>query len=171
MTTSNFCYGGNQEEDPMPIRAHFIAHLACILGSGLIAGTFLAFSSFIMAAFVRLPAAQGIEAMQAINITVINPLFMAVLFGTALLGGYLGYISYQSGVQSWTAAGAAIYVFGAIGVTLAMNVPLNNELAVLDPAMPESAQVWARYLRDWTFWNSVRGMAAAAACIAFAVSL
>ena len=54
------------------------------LGSGLVAGNFYAFSTFVMKALARLPSAQGIAAMQSINITVINPWFLGVaFFGTA----------------------------------------------------------------------------------------
>ena len=55
------------------------------LGCGVIAGVFFAFSSFIMGALGKLPPTEGISAMQSINIVVINPLFMGVLFGTAAL--------------------------------------------------------------------------------------
>ncbi|WP_010496926.1 hypothetical protein [Paenibacillus elgii] len=48
---------------------------ASALGSGLIAGLFFAFSTFVMSALARLPAEQGIAAMQSINVTVLNPLF------------------------------------------------------------------------------------------------
>ena len=46
-----------------------------VLGSGLVAGIFFAFSSFVMRALGRLPYQQGSAAMKAINVTVINPLF------------------------------------------------------------------------------------------------
>ena len=54
------------------------------LGSALIAGVFFAFSTFVMAALARLPPAQGIAAMQAINVTVLNPWFLGVFVGTAI---------------------------------------------------------------------------------------
>lgn len=63
----------------------FAAQLAAALGCGLMAGTFFAFSVFVMPALKRLLAPQGIAAMQSINITVINPLFMLVVMGMALL--------------------------------------------------------------------------------------
>ena len=139
------------------------------IGAALIAGTFLAFSSFIMAALARLPPPQGIAAMQAINITVINPLFMAVLFGTAALGFWLA----ARGVMNWSdhmalirGLGGAVYVLGVIGVTMACNVPLNNALAGADPASADGAVLWAVYLKDWTFWNHLRGLMA---CIAAAL--
>ena len=59
--------------------------IATALGCGLVVGVFFAFSTFIMKALARLPAPQGIVAVQSINIVVINPLFMGALFGTGAL--------------------------------------------------------------------------------------
>ena len=43
--------------------------LVTALGCGLNAGVFFAFSGFVMNGLRRLPAAQGIAAMQSINVT------------------------------------------------------------------------------------------------------
>jgi uncharacterized membrane protein len=59
--------------------------IASALGCGLTAGVLFAFSSFLMNALARLPPAQGIAAMQAINITVVTPSFFGVFFGTDAL--------------------------------------------------------------------------------------
>ncbi len=155
----------------MSDRTQYLIHLTCILGTGLMAGTFFAFSSFIMEALGRLPPSQGISTMQSINITVINPLFMAVLFGTAVSCVFVGYVALGSDAGSGSIFGAALYAVGVIGVTMVFNVPLNNELAGLDPAATSSAAVWTRFLATWSLWNSVRGLSAAAACVAFAASL
>ncbi len=61
----------------------FALKLFSALGCGLMAGVFFAFSTFVMNALARLQPTQGIAAMQSINITVINPLFMAAFLGTA----------------------------------------------------------------------------------------
>jgi len=53
------------------------------LGSGLMAGFFFAFSATVMWALERQPAA--VAAMQAINVVVLNPLFLGTFFGTAIL--------------------------------------------------------------------------------------
>jgi hypothetical protein len=57
------------------------------LGCGLCAGVFFAFSSFVMKALARLPPADAVAAMQAINVVAVTPAFMAALFGTALRRG------------------------------------------------------------------------------------
>jgi uncharacterized membrane protein len=67
----------------MSARVLVILALASGLGCGLNAGVFFAFSSFVMKALARLPPAQGIAAMNSINVAVITPVFMTALFGTS----------------------------------------------------------------------------------------
>jgi uncharacterized membrane protein len=54
------------------------------LGSGLVGGIFFAFSNFVMKALARVPPAQGVAAMQSINVVALNRWFFAVFFGTAV---------------------------------------------------------------------------------------
>ncbi len=61
----------------------FTLTLITALGCGLVAGILFAFSTSVMQALARLPAAQGIAAMQSINVVVINPWFMGAFLGTA----------------------------------------------------------------------------------------
>ena len=58
--------------------------LISALGCGLMAGLFFAFSVSVMKALGRRPPAEGIAAMQSINVVVINPVFMIAFFGTAV---------------------------------------------------------------------------------------
>jgi uncharacterized membrane protein len=48
-------------------------------------GVFFAFSAFVMKALARLPASVGIAAVQAINVAVINRIFLAIFVGIAAL--------------------------------------------------------------------------------------
>jgi uncharacterized membrane protein len=147
--------------------------LLSALGSGLVGGIFFAFSTFVMGALARLPAPQGIAAMQSINIVVINPVFMAAFMGTAALcivvaaGALFGWAGPH---PTLALAGAVLYLVGNIVVTMTGNVPLNNALAAIDPASAEGAAVWARYLSSWTTWNHVRTATGlmAAACFTIA---
>lgn len=138
--------------------------LLTAVGSGMIAGVFFAFSTFVMKALAKLPPAQGIAAMQSINVVVINPAFMFVFLGTAV-GGMAVAVGSISPPNAYRLIGATLYVLGTFGVTMAFNVPLNNQLAKVDPASAEGAAVWADYLRKWTAWNHVRTIAALAAAV------
>lgn len=142
--------------------------LLAALGSGLVAGFFFAFSAVIMASLARLPAPQGIAAMNAINVVVLNPWFFAAFFGTALLCLLLTVTNFAS---PYIVAGSAIYILGVIVVTMAFNVPLNNALAKVAPESAEGAALWKRYLSVWTAWNHVRTVAPLAACALLILAL
>jgi uncharacterized membrane protein len=147
---------------------------AAALGCGLIAGTFFAFSVFVMRALAVISVPAGIAAMQAINIVVINPIFLGAFLGTAvlcvivLLLAFAGSGSVES-AYVWTASLA--YLLGTFGVTMIFNVPLNNRLAKADPASAEGEILWRSYVALWTRWNHVRTIAALLAMAAFILSL
>lgn len=143
-----------------------LATLLAALGSGLIGGVFFAFSTFVMQALARLPPAQGMAAMQHINVTVLNPLFLGVFMGTALLCLVLGgwtVLRWPASGGAWLVAGCVLYAVGTFGVTVACNVPLNDRLAAIQASDPQAAAMWQGYLRDWTRWNHARTLAALAA--------
>lgn len=144
------------------------------LGSGVVGGLFYAFSSFVMTALGRLPAEQGIAAMQSINVAVLNPWFFSAFFGTAaacLVVVVLALVGDGETANVWLLLGSTLYLAGCILVTIVCNVPLNNELARVSAESAEGAEVWTRYLRVWTWWNHVRTAASLAAMAAFFAAL
>jgi uncharacterized membrane protein len=148
----------------------FPVKLLAAIGCGLIAGVFFAFSTFVMKALAQQPAAQGITTMQAINITVINPWFMTVFFGTAIacIGiAIAALLKWHQPNAVYLLMGSLLYLVGTFGVTMVCNVPLNDALAIVDPNSPDGVTLWAKYLTDWTFWNHVRMVAAIAASALF----
>ena len=48
---------------------------------------------------------------------------------------------------------------------------LTDALAAADPSSAEGASLWARYIRDWTFWNHVRLIASIGASVLFIIGL
>lgn len=142
--------------------------LAAALGCGLIAGVFFAFSSFVMRALARLPRGEGISAMQSINVTVINPLFLGVFLLTAAACAVLmgvAALRWGSAGAVYLLAGGALYFVGTFLVTLIFNVPMNRTLAPLGRADPRGATYWPHYVVGWTAWNHVRTAAALAAAV------
>ena len=135
------------------------------LSSGLMAGTYLAFSGFIMRSFATLEPDRGIAAMNAINVTITKSAFMPLFFGSTLIALLMA----GAGLWQWGAPGSGralvaglVYVIGMFVVTAAANVPLNNELAGVAGDDTEALQVWANYLTRWTRWNTVRTIASLA---------
>ena len=136
------------------------------IGCGLLAGLYFAFSAFIMTALGRIEQAQGISAMNSINSTIVKSSFMVFFLGTTLASLVLvviGFVRWGEPGAMAMLAGGLIYVAGMFLCTIFFNVPLNNALAAVDPASAAAAPIWARYLKDWTFWNHVRTISSTAA--------
>jgi uncharacterized membrane protein len=101
------------------------------IGCGLLAGLYFAFSTFIMTALDRIGQVAGIAAMNAINVTIVQSLFMPVFLGTTATSAILA----VAALFRWSepgamvmAAGGVLYVLGMFFVTMIFNVPLNNAL-------------------------------------------
>ena len=150
----------------------FALTLAAALGCGLMAGLFFAFSVAVMKALARLPSAEGIGAMQSINVAIINPLFLAVFFGTTaacVLVMIASLLRWHDPGTIYLLIGGALYLVGTFLVTLVFNVPKNNALASVAPA--EGASLWIDYLSKWTAWNHIRAAAALAAAASLTIGL
>ncbi len=144
------------------------------LGCALVGGVFFAFSTFVMKALDRLPPPQGLVAMQSINVTVINGLFMTAFFGTAaacVLLVIVSLLAWHRPGAGFLFFGSVLYLLGTILVTIVFNVPRNNTLAAVHPANGDSARAWAGYVKGWTVWNHVRTVAAVVAAAALMIAL
>jgi uncharacterized membrane protein len=127
-----------------------------------------------MKGLAALPPAQGIAAMQAINVAAVTFAFMLALFGTAALcvaAVVWALVDWGEPYAAWLLAGGVLYLAGAIGLTGAYHVPRNNALAAVDPHAADAPERWSRYVGEWTRANHVRTAAALAAAAAFVVAL
>jgi len=152
-----------------------MATLALVTGlaAALVGGIFFAFSTFVMTALGRLPAARAIAAMQSINVAVLNPWFFAAFFGTAAASialALFGLLDWGAPEAVYLVSGSLLYLLGCLLVTVVFNVPLNHGLAGVEPGSAVGAEVWGRYLSAWTTWNHVRTAASLAAAAAFVMA-
>ncbi|MDN5930170.1 MAG: DUF1772 domain-containing protein [Pseudonocardia sp.] len=154
--------------------ALFTLMLTAALGCGLTGGVFFAFSSFVMPALERLPAAAGIAAMQSINLRAVTPVFMTALFGCAAACAVLVVrvlIAPGGDSPGLVITAGAVYLAGVVGVTGARNVPLNKRLATVEPRDEGGTALWEDYLTRWSAWNHVRTVTSLAAAGALTVAL
>src|ERR671911_2954255 len=152
----------------------FALTLVTALGCGLNAGVFFAFSSFVMKALARLHLAQGIGAMQAINVAAVTFAFMAALFGTAVACGALAVwalFAWDESFAPYLLVGSALYLIGTILLTIVYHVPRNEALARVEPHSAEAESHWKRYLSGWTAWNHLRAATALAAAATLTIAL
>jgi uncharacterized membrane protein len=144
--------------------------VASAVGAGLMAGLLFAFSNFVMKSLAQIPAEHGMYAMQRINIEIINPVFLLVFVGTAVMSVALfvgALLGSDTPARLWLIAGAVFYLLGVIGITAAFNIPLNNFIASLPASAAESS--WPNYVTSWLRWNHVRTAFAVAASASFVV--
>lgn len=156
--------------EPLIVMLAFLA----ALGSALVAGIFFAFSTFVMKALERLPQAQGLAAMQSINIAVLNHWFLGVFFGT----GVLSLVAMGAASLRWNEPGmlalfigGGLYLAGSFLVTIFCHLPRNQALASIRPDDPGIADAWRHYVSGWTRWNHVRAAASLAACACFILAI
>jgi uncharacterized membrane protein len=159
-------------EGDMTEKYLFALSFAAALGCGVMAGIFFAFSNFVMRALARIEPGRGIAAMQAINITVLNPLFLTLFMGTGLLSaGAIAAALVFGDDSGYLLAGGLLYLLGNIGVTAVFNVPMNDRLARVEADSQAAQHTWQEYLARWTFWNHVRTVTALCAAAAFTLDI
>ncbi|MBS2539876.1 DUF1772 domain-containing protein [Catenulispora sp. NF23] len=148
---------------------------AATVVTGLIAGVYYAFACSVMLGLGASSDRTFIEAMQNINKKIENPVFFLTFFGALILAAWaLRTFRHDRRLRLWIAAGLALYAIGLL-TTMAVNVPLNNQLAAAgNPArITDPAAVRARFEDTWNLWNITRAVlsAGAAVCLARALLL
>ena len=144
------------------------------ISTGLMAGIYFAFSSFVMPAFKNIEEKQAIAAMTSINDTILRSWFMPLFFGSSIISAIL---LFSIWTQSYSPNSNLIifacitYLTGMLLCTAIFNVPLNKALAKAGAANLESHITWSGYLKNWTFWNHVRMIASLFSCIIFTYAL
>lgn len=144
---------------------------AAVVTVGLVAGLFFFNASVVMPALAHLDDRTFVEVMHEINDAVYNPLFFAVLFGAPVLilaAALQQRRGEHPGAARWTWAALALYVAGLL-VTVAVNVPLTDDLVAAEPGnVSEFAAVREDFEDPFNVADVVRTIlhTAAAACLA-----
>jgi uncharacterized membrane protein len=148
--------------------------IIAVVGGGLSAGVYLAFSTFIIAGIRRLPPAQAISAFNGINRAApASPVFMLVLFGTGLVClalVVLGLVHRHGPAAGWLVAGAALVVLSLL-ITVVYHVPHNDRLMTVDVDAATAAQTWSHFITPWLAWNHARALTATAGTVSLLLAL
>jgi uncharacterized membrane protein len=146
--------------------------VSALVGSGLVSGLLFAFSVAVIPALNELSPESGMQAMQRINVVIINPVFLLAFLGTSALCMTVAFFAMR-GLPSVSSIclliGALAYLLGPLGITIAFNGPLNNQLANV-PADRAQAE-WPKYVSAWLRWNHVRTALGAVAIASLSIGL
>lgn len=135
--------------------------LLSLLSTGAIFGFFYAWVCSTMWGLDATDPRTAMQAMQAMNASVRNPVFFPAFFLTpAILGltALVAFLARQKRPALLLALAAALYFTGAFLVTALVNVPMNEALGqTAVPLDAETAQeIWSAYSTPWQFWNTLR---------------
>lgn len=136
--------------------------LACAtLTTGLAAGVLYAYAVSVNLGLAVQSDESYVATMQAINEKIQNPVFFASFFGAVLfsLAALAAHLPRpRSGRFLLIALACVLYIGGGFLLTASINVPLNNQLAAVDPDAPARVLAAARdaYEGPWDFWNAIR---------------
>jgi uncharacterized membrane protein len=122
-----------------------------------------------MRALADLPADKGMFVMQRINATIINPVFIALFFGTCLIMAIVSARDLDAPGSWFLLTGSLAYLIGPYGITVLFNVPLNNQLAGMDASNAD--KIWPMYQKKWQRWNHIRTYIGVASIILMALGL
>jgi uncharacterized membrane protein len=148
---------------------------AATLLAGLLAGVYFAFTVAVMPGLAASGDRTFVEAMRRINEKILNPWFMTVFAGGAVLplaAAVLLGVDGDRGPLGWTVAAAILAIVG-FGITAARNVPLNEALELkgdVDPVHDPAADRRA-FEAPWIRWNRYRTVACALAFVALVVAI
>jgi uncharacterized membrane protein len=135
--------------------------IAATMTVGLVAGVFGLYSHTVMRGLARTDDRTFIGAFQTLDRAIINPWFMASFLGALLFTATAGILHLPRdarGALPWIIVALVLYLV-AFGITIAVNVPLNDALkAAGDPdQIADLAAVRSRFNEArWAAWNLVR---------------
>jgi uncharacterized membrane protein len=135
--------------------------IAATMTTGLMAGVFGLYSHTIMRGLGRTDDRTFVGSFQALDRAIINPWFMTAFLGALLLTIASALLHLRPGARGalpWIVLALALYLV-AFGVTIAVNVPLNDALkAAGNPdGIANLAEVRSQFDEArWNAWNLVR---------------
>jgi uncharacterized membrane protein len=143
--------------------------------AGLLAGIYVAFTVAVMPGLAAGSDRTLVEAMRRINGKILNPWFLAIFTGGAVLplvAAVLIGIDGERDALGWTIVAAILAIVG-FGITAARNVPLNEALERQgsadsggDPAADRLA-----FEAPWVRWNRYRTVACTLALVALIIAI
>jgi uncharacterized membrane protein len=140
--------------------------------TAVMAGLFYAYSFSVSPGLGRLGDAEYIRSMQHINRAILNPVFFAGFIGTLLLLPFSAYLYYGQPltVRFWCLLAAAlVYAIGVFGITMVVNVPLNEALNAFNTQSASLSELAAHRAGFEVRWNTFNNLRTLFAIIAMAL--
>lgn len=154
--------------------AEAVLTVLATVAMALMAGTFYAYAVSVMVGLHRTDDLTFVTSMQALNEVTPNAAFAPALLGALLLPIVAAIVAFtrRSRARVPLVAAAVLYA-AAFVVTIAGNVPLNDDLEAAGPPdqIADVHQVREDFEDPWVLWNDVRAVLTTGGVIALIVAL
>lgn len=144
-----------------------------IIFTGLSAGLFYAWQVSVIPGTRHTGDYNYLETMQSINRAILNPAFFLIFFGALITLSIASIYEFHTSklVFGLMVSASIIYLVGTFGVTALGNVPLNNELDVLELSelAPQKLREFRKYYE--TNWNRLHLIRTVFAVLSFLMAL
>lgn len=137
------------------------ATLTALMFTAAMFGFFYAWICSTMWGLATLDPNTAIAAMQGMNASVRNGVFGLAFFGTPLVTAIAAFACYTTKARASAILmllAMITYTLGALILTMSVNVPMNEALALITLPQPAeaAAQIWSDYTTGWEVWNITR---------------
>ncbi|WP_420574103.1 DUF1772 domain-containing protein [Kordia sp.] len=148
------------------------AFFITVLLNALSTGFFFAWSVSVVLGTKKVSDLAYLETMQSINREILNPVFYIVFFGSLLTLLMATCLQFNNKTVFWLIlASTIIYLIGTFGITAFGNVPLNNELDVLNIAKLSLSELKNFRIYYESIWNQYHSMRTVSSIISFTLLL
>ena len=144
-----------------------------VLLTGVSSGFFFTYSASVTPGLAILDDLQYVTTFQALNEAIRNAAFGTVYFGSLLLIilSVCLHIRIQGPARWLILASLACYVL-LVGVTVSVNIPLNQQLEVVSPeSIASAARSRLMFERTWNIFNDIRTLVAIGAFLLLILAL
>jgi uncharacterized membrane protein len=149
-----------------------IINILAAFFTGLMAGLFFAWSFSVTLGLAKLSNREYLSAFQSMNREIQNPVFFLVFFGAPLSLFIASFLNSRQGIPFRLILAATIlYLFGALGVTIVGNIPLNQTLEALDINSMSAGEMVAFRNGFESKWNSLNMIRTVTTLVSFILIL
>ena len=135
-----------------------------------IGGLYYSYACSVMPGLRSTDDATFVSAMSRINTAIQNPVFALSFFGAFLTLAAASVFSWGNGLGSAAPASVSLACYTAtMAITIRVNIPLNNQLAIA-ASSGDAAAARRSYEIRWTRWNLYRTWLSLAALVALSVA-
>ena len=137
--------------------------LVAAVVAGLQAGTYFTWATGVMPGLARVDDRTFVDAVQQMNIAIVNPVFITTFLGAPVLAGAAALVTHGS-ARRWAIA-ATVLAVGTLVISFAGNIPLNDALEAAGPVdrIKDLAGVRADFESLWVKLNIGRCLTSAGA--------